>query len=472
MTKKADTVTFNKKDFLRTMNGIVGRSDLLQRAGKSYTDDRDIYKALGFESSLTFKHYWEQYKRGDIAKRVVEAPVTESWRLPPMIIENDSNETTEFEDQWDVLNREKKVLNYLLRADKLSGIGRYSGLLLGLDDGRSLDQPVGTATQLLYLRPYKEENAVIKTFVSDITDERFGLPELYEIQTTAVSTDSNSTKTRLVHWSRIIHIAEGLLEDDVYGTPRLEAIFNQLKNLELVSCGSAEMFWRGALPGFAFILDKDAVLDSSLTEATMATDLEKYFHNLQRSVNLQGMDIKSLAPQVADPSNHIDIYVSLISGATGIPKRILIGSERGELASSQDETAWNKRLEERRINFISPNIIDPFIQRLQKFGILKEASYSIEWKPIAVPSEKEKAEIVKPLSEAIATYFNALDAFDFLPFEIYMREFLDFDAELIKKVLDETKGATRTKLNEPSSKNNPTGKDNNPKQDAAGGDDE
>jgi len=464
MAEDKNTVTFNKKDFIRTMNGIVGRSDLLQRAGKSYTDDRDIYKALGFSNSLTFKHYWEQYKRGDIAKRVVEAPVTESWRLPPIIVENDDNEKTEFEEQWEKLNREKNVLHYLLRSDKLSGIGRYSGLLLGLDDGLDLDKPVGNPTKLLYLRPYKEESATIKTFVNDTADERFGLPELYEIQTTTLATDTASTQTKLVHWSRIIHIAEGLLEDDVYGTPRLEAIFNQLKNLELVSCGSAEMFWRGALPGFAFILDKDAVLDSSLTEATMATDLEKYFHNLQRSVNLQGMDIKSLAPQVADPSNHIDVYVSLISGATGIPKRILIGSERGELASSQDETAWNKRLEERRINFISPSIIDPFIQRLQKFGILKEATYSIEWKPIAVPSEKEKAEIVKTLSEAIATYFNAVDAFDFLPFEIYMKHFLDFDPELVSKILEKTKGAVRTKLNEPSSKTNPEGRDLNPKQ--------
>jgi len=464
--KDKDTMQVNKKEFFKFMNSIQGRSELLQRAGKSYTDDRDIYKALGFENSLTFKHFWEQYKRGDIAKRIIEAPVTESWRLPPMVVENDENEPTEFEKQWQQLVDEKKVLNYLLRSDKLSGIGRYSGLLLGLNDGGSLDQPVGNATELLYLRPYKEENITIQTFVEDITNERFGLPELYEIQTTTVASNNNSTKTRLVHWTRIIHIAEGLLEDDVFGTPRLEAVFNQLKNLELVSCGSAEMFWRSALPGFAFILDKDAVLDSSLTEATMEADMEKYFHNLQRTINVQGMDIKNLAPTVADPSNHVDVFVSLISGATGIPKRILIGSERGELASSQDETAWNKRLEERRQNFISPNIIDPFIKRLQEFGILSEAKYTIEWKPIAVPSEKEKAEIVKTLSEAIATYFNALDAFDFLPFEIYMKEFLDFDAELVKKILDETKGAVRTKLNEPSSKTNPTGRDNSPKQSA------
>jgi len=461
-TVKKGEMVINKEHFLNFMNSIQSRTDLMQRAGKSYDSDRDIYKALGFETSLTFRHFWEQYKRGDISKRIIESPVTESWRLPPMIVENDENEQTDFEKQWDKLNRDKKVLSYLIRADKLCGIGRYSGLLLGLDDGRDLSKPVGKATQLLYLRPYKEENITIHSFVNDITNERFGLPELYEIQVSP--TTSNSTQTRIVHWNRIIHIADGLLEDDVFGTPKLEAIFNQLKNLELVSCGSAEMFWRGALPGLAFILDKDATLDSSLTESTMETDIEKYMHNFQRTLKLQGMDIKTLAPAVADPSNHIDVYVSLISGATGIPKRILIGSERGELASSQDETAWNKRLEERRLNFITPNIIYPFIERLQQFGVLPEVNFTVEWKPIAVPSEKEKAEIVKILSEAIATYFNAIDAFDFLPFEVYMKEFLDFDYELVSKILKETKDVERTRIGQPSSNDNPTGKDNFPAQ--------
>jgi len=464
VAKKGEVIV-NQENLLRWMSAISSRDQLLQRAGKSYTDDRDIYKSLGFDSVLTFKHFWEQYKRGDIAKRIIEAPVTESWRLPPKIVENDENEETLFERQWKDLEREKRIVSLLIRADKLCGIGKYSGLLLGVNDGLSLDKPISNATELLYLRPYKEDNIEIKEFVTDINDSRFGLPEMYQIQTTSDDINKARQQTTRVHWSRIIHIAEGLLENDIYGIPRLEAIFNQLKNLELVSCGSAEMFWRGALPGLAFILDKDAVLDSSLTEASMETDIEKYMHNLQRTLKLQGMDVKNLAPAVADPSNHVDVYVSLISGATGIPKRILIGSERGELASSQDETAWNKRLEDRRLNFINPIILDPFIKRLQQFGILEDVPFTIEWKPIAVPSEKEKAEISAITTKAIATYFNALDAFDFLPFEIFMREVLDYDQELIKKVLEMTKDAERTRLNEPSSETNPTGRDRNPKQD-------
>jgi hypothetical protein len=76
--KKDEKVMVNKQHLMTFLHEIQGRSELLQRAGKSYNDDRDIYKSLGFHKTLTFEHFWDQYKRGDIAKRIIEAPVTES----------------------------------------------------------------------------------------------------------------------------------------------------------------------------------------------------------------------------------------------------------------------------------------------------------------------------------------------------------------------------------------------------------
>lgn len=479
-TLKEGQVAVNKQEMMSFLQQIQSRSEFLQRAGKSYNDDRDIYKSLGYEKALEFRHFWEQYQRGDISKRIIEAPVTESWRLPPMILENDENKETKFEKQWKKLVKNKKVLNYLMRVDKLAGIGNFSLLLLGVNDGKTLDKPVSpnSVTDLLYLRPYKQDNITVESFEVRPSNPRFGLPEIYRLQTTITSiskgVQKTETITKRVHWSRVLHIAEGLLEDDVVGTPRLKAIFNQLKNLELVSCGSAEMFWRGALPGLAFLLDKDAILDSSLTEATMEDDIEKYMHNLQRVLKLQGMDVKVLAPEVADPSNHVDVYVSLIAGTTGIPKRILIGSERGELSSSQDESAWNKRLEERRDNHITPIILEPFVKRLQEFGLLKDVEFEIKWPPIAVPSEKERAEIAEIKTKAISGYFNALDAFDFIPLEIFLKEVLELPNELIGKILDMTKDVERTRINQPQGgkdgvegaggSGNPLRGDNNPKQ--------
>jgi hypothetical protein len=48
---------------------------------------------------------------------------------------------------------------------------------MGLDDGTDLFKPVNpeNVTQLLYLRPYKQDNIKVEKFVDKINDARFGL---------------------------------------------------------------------------------------------------------------------------------------------------------------------------------------------------------------------------------------------------------------------------------------------------------
>ena len=103
-------------------------------------------------------------------------------------------------------------------------------------------------------------------------------------------------------------------------------------------------------------------------------------HGLNRYLRTQGVDAEQLAPgmQGADPSNIIDKELDFIAGAAGIPKRILIGSERGELASTQDEAAWSSRIMERREQHATPNMLAPTIDRLMKLGCLDRQGYEIE----------------------------------------------------------------------------------------------
>ena len=49
------------------------------------------------------------------------------------------------------------------------------------------------------------------------------------------------------------------------------------------------------------------------------------------------MDVHELGGELQDPTGAIDNILKLISAGTGIPLRKLTGSERGELASTQDD---------------------------------------------------------------------------------------------------------------------------------------
>ena len=394
---------------LRTLaSTLVSRATLAAQLGKSYGGDRDVYTALGYPKVPQFEDYWARYDRQDIATRVVEAYPAACWRKKPVITESEKDQT-KFEE--DIINifKENKVWHYLKRIDMLSGIGRYGVLMFGFDDVTDrlgLREPVENANELLYLRPVMENNVQISTWNKEPTSPRYGMPEVYKLTTQQAGETTNEVFE--VHHSRVLHIAENIVEGEVYGTPRLKNILNRLQDLELVSGGSAEMFWRGAFPGYNWKADAEADLDSQ-TITDMQDQIEEYVHGLKRYVRTQGITAESLAQQVADPSKHAELLIKLISAATGIPTRILTGSERGELASSQDESNWNDRVDERRQDYCEPFILRAFIDKLIAVGIITEPEkgYTVIWADLDIPSDKEAAETAKVKTEALATYNNS-----------------------------------------------------------------
>jgi len=424
-------------------SALASRAAVASKLGKSFGGKRDLYEALGYPRTLTYEEYWARYSRGDIAARLIEAPVKGAWRELPKIVEGEADQT-EFEKAVDALIKEMRVFHYLKRLDILAGIGQYAVLLIGLSDSADLSQSVqrGQGLELLYLQPYGEGNAEIVKWNEDVTSPRYGLPEMYRLKVRKPgSTDSYDQID--VHHTRVIHVAEGLLESNVYGTPRLQRTYNRLLNLELIVGGSAEMFWQGAFPGKAFLADAET--DMTQLSSALTEEIDKYVHGLKRYLKLQGVNIEDLAPQVVDPSNHVDVQLTLISAASGIPKRILLGSERGELASSQDEKHWNDEMDDRRTGFVEPMIVRSFIDRLIELGVLPEPStgeYTVEWPDLNVPSQKDKAEVGKARTTAIKDYVSAPGASDIIPPRQFLEEILELDPEKVDRIMDAVESGT------------------------------
>ncbi len=133
------------------------------RGGAASRDTRDVPAECRWPKLGTFsaEDYLDLYSSFSIAARVVEIIPKECWQQPPSIYEDDDPDiTTPFEEDWDALGQAMRswtregdfevvddddthpAWEYLLRADILSGIGRYGIILLGLDDGLDLSQPV------------------------------------------------------------------------------------------------------------------------------------------------------------------------------------------------------------------------------------------------------------------------------------------------------------------------------------------
>ena len=434
----------NGSDIQTLTSMVVARAGLAARLGVQYGGDRDLYQALGYKTVLQYQDFLAQYTRQDMAKAVIDRPVKATWQGQLELVESQEAKKTDFEQAWYDLNRELKLRSLLSRVDKLTGIGRYGILLLGLDDVKmreDFSKPVPKGNRkLLYVKPFGESSALISAFEDDPKNPRYGMPLIYHLQVADYTSGivGNASQVSIsvdVHYSRVIHIVDDNLESEVYGTPRLEAVFNRLQDIEKIVGGDAEMFWRGARPGFQGVVDPNYTMTQT-TKDDLKDQIDEYEHNLRRILVNEGVDLKALAQQIADPANHLDVQLTCISAVTGIPKRILSGSERGELASTQDSGEWKTYVQSRREDHAEPHIIRPFVDRLIELSILPKPKedYMVDWLDLFSVSEKDRVQIGQLRASAIREYTTNPSAESFMSPEAFFEIGLGLSQEQIDLV--------------------------------------
>ncbi len=392
---------------------LFKRAKLASLAGQTFLGKRDLYKELGYKRTLEFQDYQERYFRGGMAGRIVDIPATTTWRYQPIILARKGSRPFKvndaFDKGWVELAERLKVFHYLERIDKASGIGRYGVLLIGLAGANPLNTSatkVQKPEDVLYLAPYTEGNSRIDKFINAPENPRFGLPEMYKLSLSRDPNDTHTASERVtdkdVHHSRIIHVAEGLLEDEIFGQPRMEKVWNYLDDLDKVVGGSSEAVWKTVDRGIQFDVDKEMEL-SPEDETNFSDEIDEYMHGLKRYFRTRGITANVLGSDVPDPTGAFKVIASLVAGTTGIPLRILFGSEQGQLASSQDEKNFNSRIHERQKSFAEPQILRPFIDKMISFGALPTPSngYDVKWPDLSTVSLKEKADVAARAAQAI-----------------------------------------------------------------------
>ncbi len=280
-----------------------------------------------------------------------------------------------------------------------AGIGEYGCLLLGVNDGAdSLDEPLrkGRASgpdSLRYTTVYNQGNARVVRIEQDPSSSRFGLPTAYELQ-------QEHGPSLKVHWTRVIHTAEGGM---VYGAPRLRRVFNRLMDLEKILAGGGESAWRLLVPAFLASTKDDYELDPDNTE--LQAQIDEFIHKLRNWLDVEGLDVQMFGGSIVDPSPAVKGYIAVIAAATGIPQRILMGSERGELASGQDEVNWAKQIAERQANHVNP-LIKRTLNRLIYAGVLPAPTsgrMTVKWESLIELSDDELGKLGEQAARMFAT---------------------------------------------------------------------
>jgi len=406
-------------------NASTVRSLWNRLLGKSHNGRRDRYEVFGWKHTLRTEDFVSMYHRNGIASRIVRAFPKATWGDTPNVYDEtkDGDEKPDsLTGAWQRLNKELSVVHYMERADRLSSLGQFGLLYMGFADALPVSEPVVGAAQLVYLSAYSEQNVSVQRWDMDEKSPRFGLPVIYTLMTSSMgqSGKNSQTKSMTVHHSRVIHLSEFLDDDEVYGVPRLLPSYNYLEDLEKVTGASSETFWLTANRGILWTADSDAEFDED-DRVKMKEQAEEYEHQLRRNITGTGIKAQVLGSETPDPNGNTKNLLSLIAGTHGMPQRILVGAEAGELASSQDSSNWIGQIDDRRATWAGPRVLMPFIVKMVETGNLPRPVGSITagWDPSAGLTDKEKAEIAKAKTTALAAYV-ATDGADLV---VPIREF-------------------------------------------------
>lgn len=316
---------------------------------------------------------------------------------------------------------------------------QYFGVQFGPSEETS-PSPSKVKRKLLFLRAFDESLVQIVRYEWNIRNPRFGLPVMYRITLNDPREQHSGVglplATVFVHWSRVIHLADNRGSSEIFGIPRMRPVLNRILDLRKVYASSAEGYWQSCITGLSFSTHPQLGGDVDVNREEIKDAVNNYIQNLQRSLVGIGGEWKTLAPTIADPKGHIEILIEAVCIQLSIPIRVFKGSERGELASGQDDASWNDRVKARQHFYLTPRVVVPFVNRLIQVGVLPEPEgFSILWPDLDSNTDKDKATIAQLKTAALASYAQAQCSQFVSPKDYYTR-FLGFTEEEAEEIVE------------------------------------
>lgn len=460
-TEKPTRLTSNQVQDL-VYNALMSRVDLI----KSMSDvKRDINKECNYPDTLEPEDYKKMYDREGIATRVVKLWPEESWAIEPELYEvEDQGTETEFEKAWEVLMKNFQLWSTLHRADEMSGIGRYGLILIGIDDGKPLHEPVdgvkddGTFSEttaqrkLLFLRCFDESCVDITEYEKSPNSKRFGQPLMYNVKLSDVTTTGGVLGEKhtdaKVHWTRVIHLADNRLTSEVLGTPRMQTVYNRLYDIRKILGADGEGFWKGGFPGLS--IEMIPGLENPDFDIEKLRDMASdYMEGMKRYLLLLGLSAKSIAPNVTAPDPHFDTQMRAIAISIGCPLDVLLGTTPAKLSQGSgdgpQQRTWNKRVRKRQTTYITPHVIIPFCTRLIHVGVLPRPAkmdaygsfeYYVDWPDLNAPTDNDIATTATLITKALTDYVSGNVSSVIAPLE-FLTLVLGFEIEEAEAILQE-----------------------------------
>ncbi|WP_247996657.1 anti-CBASS protein Acb1 family protein [Brucella tritici] len=383
--------------------------------GHFATAKHNHYADFGYPEHLTFDMLYGMYQRNGIAAAGVDKTILKTWQDNPFLQEKqrDGSEGTKSDEtklEADIRQRfeDLRIWSRISETDRRSLVGAYSGLILRLADSKKFSEPVDTVPGglmgLVEVIPAWEGQLQVSQWDTDEMSETYGQPKMYQFNEANVGDETRQPRQFMLHPDRVIVWSrDGTLDC----RSLLEPGYNDLITLEKVSGAGGEGFWKNAKSAPVLEVDAEAKLDEMAKIMGVPVDelvdrmndqVEDWQRGFDKLLMMQGMTAKTLGVTLPSPEHFFAIALQAFAASISIPVKILVGSQTGERASTEDADEWAKTNMSRRTNTVRPNIMD-FVNRLERFRILPEKDWYLDWADLTETSMAEKIDRVAKMAD-------------------------------------------------------------------------
>ena len=388
-----------RKDDVTRTDGSYANAFL----GKNNARDRGSYSRHVSTRRLEYTELESIYEGDGLGKKIIDLPNEEMLRCGFEVEGQDG-----IEDALKLIDAVPAVTRALKWADLFGG----SLIVMVVNDGGMLEEPLNenNVREVESLRVYDRWQVTRHKKYTDPSDKRFGKTELFMISPVV------GGNPYAVHESRCIAI-DGIdvpdrvrERNDGWGNSKLQHIYDQL-----VKANDAHYWANGLLeraqqavhgiPGLTNILRSPGGENLIRTRVDLV-DMSRSINNAVVIDGEESYDV--LSATLTGVPDIIDRLSLALCAVADIPEQLLFGRQVGGLNNNGQSNleswyakvgAWQKQR------------LLPILNRIISILPNSPEEFEVEFKPLWVPSEKEKAETCERKAKTAEIYVNmgALD---------------------------------------------------------------
>lgn len=394
-------------------DGYVNLQTLLGKRGT----DKSLESGFEIKDPLDWDVLEAMYEQDSMSARIID-------RLPDDAT-REKIEIKGVDEEFDFASvqselEDLEVLNQTGDAWRWSRLYRGSLLVMNVNDGGKMDQPLRlkSATKLSSLHVIEARYIVPGDFDPGLGSAAFSRPETYSI-----SVPFGSKGDRTIHRSRVIRFdgvkvpPSRMIQNGGWGPSMLDRVNTEVTSLGVIM-GYARAIMHNLSMQAVQLEGLRAMLCGDLKSKSDARAVIEALQWSMDNLHLIAIDAKDqyieITRTVTGLKDLINEFIDALVRATDMPRTIVLGEQPGGLNAdgSSEIRAWYDYVASQQ-----PKKLTPALQRILEVIFAIRANrkeqvpdeWTIEYKPLWQPSEKEEAETEKLRAETLDTY-NAIGA--------------------------------------------------------------